>query len=386
MTLKKIVLLGAVALAAAGCSKSPEGAVSAIPTSPTAITIAQPEGTGISRREVVGFPSRSDTLDFRNQLENKYANGLHRPVQQTYVDADGEASWIQEYVNYRVNGCDHNTATQYVLVQVRGGVAAPVCAVRYFPETAVHPPREEVVDFRRQLGNTYQSMGRSAQSAVDAEGAAIWISEYLRYRTSGCDHPDSVQKTLAQVDGAPAAATCLQQCGYYVSPSAVSAPSGGGAFSVQLNRTSGSCEWLAVSEASWVALTRPVTGSDRSSLSFVVAPNTSGSRSGTVRVNYPGGAAFFEVTQSGLSYSLGFQFFDPAVSSNPTTECVINTANSVCTLTAVASGLPASVATYSWQVEYTYDGTKVKTQSGPLPTYLLTESCAGAASGGSVVR
>jgi hypothetical protein len=228
-------------------------------------------------------------------------------------------------------------------------------------------------------------MGRSAQSTVDAEGAAIWISEYLRYRTSGCDHTSAVQKTMAQVDGGPAQATCLETCGYYVSPASVSTPSGGGAFSVELVRTSGTCEWLAVSEAPWVALTQPVTGGDRSRVSFLVAPNSGGSRSGTVRVNYPGGAVFFEVRQNGLAYNLSFQFFDPAVSSNPTTECLIRTTSSVCTLTAVASGLPASIASYDWQVDYSYGGTKSKTQSGGLPTYLLTESCAASSAGASVV-
>ena len=154
---------------------------------------------------------------------------------------------------------------------------------------------------------------------------------------------------------------------------------------MELVRTSGTCDWVAVSEAPWVALTQPVTGGDRSRVSFLVAPNSGGSRSGTVRVNHPGGALFFEVRQLGLSYTLGFQFFDPAVSSNPTTECQIKATSSVCTLTAVATGLPASIASYDWTIDYTYGGTKHKTQTGALPTYLLTESCASSSAGASTV-
>ena len=252
---------------------------------------------------VVNYPQRNETLDFRVQLESKYASKGRTPA-QAYVDMDGEVAWIQEYHRYRVNGCDHDTATRNALAQVDGAAPPQVCAVRFFPETAIYPSREDSVDFRRQLGAKYQAMGRSAQSTVDAEGAGIWISEYLRYRTSGCDHASSVQKTMAQVDGAPASATCLVTCAYYVSPASVSTPSGGGAFSVELVRTSGTCEWVAVSEAPWVALTPPLTGGDRSRVSFLVAPNSGGSRSGTVRVNYPGGAVFFEVRQNGLSYNL----------------------------------------------------------------------------------
>jgi hypothetical protein len=62
------------------------------------------------------------------------------------------------------------------------------------------------VDFRRQLGAKYQAMGRSAQSAVDPDGAAIWLGEYYRYRTSGCDHATATQKVMAQIDGQAAPA------------------------------------------------------------------------------------------------------------------------------------------------------------------------------------
>ena len=383
MTLRRVLFVCAAAVLAARCSRGAERSISAIPTSPSAITLPE-SGGGVSHGAVVNYPQRSDTLDFRQQLESKYASKGRAPA-QTYVDMDGEVAWIQEYHRYRVNGCDHDTATRNALAQVDGAAPPQVCAIRFFPESAIYPSREDSVDFRRQLGAKYQAMGRSAQSAVDAEGAGIWISEYLRYRTSGCDHASAVQKTMTQVDGGAAAATCATTCAYYVSPASVSTPSGGGAFSVELVRTSGTCEWLAVSEAPWVALTQPITGGDRSRLSFLVAPNSGGSRSGTVRVNYPGGASFFEVAQTGLSYNLSFQFFDPAVSSNPTTECLIRTTSSVCTLTAVATGLPASIASYNWQIDYTYGGTKSKNQGGPLPTYLLTESCAASSAGGGVV-
>ena len=83
--------------------------------------------------------------------------------------------------------------------------------------------------------------------------AAIWIAEYLRYRTSGCDHATAVQRTMTQIDGNPAPATCLVQCAYNVdTPAGVSAD--GGTFLAYPRRTSGSCEWAALSEAPWPQL------------------------------------------------------------------------------------------------------------------------------------
>src|SRR5688572_4310411 len=231
-----------------------------MPTAPSAFAPDGGAGTAVARPAIVNFPGREEAVGFRRQLETKYATGLGRRPAQVYVDMEGEVVWIQEYDRYRVNGCDHTVATQYVMSQIDGAAASPVCSARYFPETALYPPRDEVVDFRRQLGNKYQSMGRSAQSSVDANGAATWISEYLRYRTSGCDHATATQKTMTQVDGNPAPASCLVTCEYRVnSPNSIGAA--GGTFSASIQRNSGSCDYIALSESPWLTLARPISGS-----------------------------------------------------------------------------------------------------------------------------
>jgi hypothetical protein len=171
MTLRKFLIVGAV-LVAASCSKNEASPTSAIPTAPSPITLPDPGGAGVSHTTVVNYPQRSDTLDFRAQLESKYA-GKGRTPAQVYVDQDGGVAWIQEYHRYRVNRMRsiRRRGTHW-----RRSTAPPpqVCAVRYFPETAIYPSREDSVDFRRQLGSKKcQAMGRSAQSAVDAEGAGI---------------------------------------------------------------------------------------------------------------------------------------------------------------------------------------------------------------------
>jgi hypothetical protein len=377
-------IVAAVIAFAAACSPNPERpTLSAIPTAPSANDPGEEPG-GVSGPTVVAFPGRADTLDFRRQLETKYTS-MGRTPSQTVVDMEGEATWIGEYQRYRVNGCDHDTATRNVMTIIDGGAPPQVCSVLIFPETAVYPPRDHAVDFRRQLGDKYRSMGRSAQSAVDPDGAAIWISEYLRYRSSGCDHATAVQKTMAQVDGGAASESCLTTCTYAVdSPKSVAAA--GGNFVAEPDRRSGSCNWVAQSEVSWIIVRPPITGGHRSPLSYTVLANTaSDRRTGRIRVTYPGGVANLDVEQSSASHNLSFQFFDPAVSANPTTECQIRGTATICTLNA-ATTFPAAVATYAWRVEYVYGSHKVRTQSGPLSSMSFTEACHGANSpSGSVV-
>ena len=70
----------------------------------------------------------------------------------------------------------------------------------------------------------------------------------------------------------------------------------------------------------------------------------------------------------------------------PTTECQIRTTGTVCTLAATDGGKPAPPGLYDWRVEYNYNGTKVKTQSGSLPTFSFTEACSAVGiTGGAVV-
>lgn len=368
----------------AACSNSPRESVGALPTSPSAVTAAPIGGDSVSHPTVVTFPPRPDGVDFRAQLESKYAAMGRRPA-QVYVDAEGEATWIGEYYRYRVNGCDHDTATQRTLAQIDGAAAGQICSLLAFPENAVYPPREHVVDFRRQLGAKYQAMGRSAQSAVDPDGAAIWMGEYYRYRTSGCDHTTASQKVMTQIDGQAAPATCAVACAYNLATPA-SLPGIGGNFNVQLLRTSGSCDWVALTDDPWITLNGPRAGTDRTVFSYTVAPNTGSPRTGFIRFVYAGGISYLEVRQASPTHNVAFLLYDPAVSPTaPATECLIRTASTTCTLSAVTANLPSAVVSYDWRVDYAYGGTKVRTQVGPASTFAFTESCGASAPEGSLV-
>ena len=150
----------------------------------------------------IGFPPRNESLEFRNQLEVKYRDGLRRGTVPSFTDVEGSVVWIQEYLRYRLNQCDNVGAILRVLTQIRGRGIQAVCGQ---PPAGLiaFPPRDETLKFRQFLETTYRdALGRSpVQTFVDIEGDVVWITEYIRYRVNGCGHADSLGKVLAQIDG-----------------------------------------------------------------------------------------------------------------------------------------------------------------------------------------
>ena len=77
----------------------------------------------------INFPARNLSLDFLRALDAFYRDELRESAPNSFIDLEGKAVWLQEYLRYRVNGCDGPTATTRVFAQIRGGGIAPVCAV-----------------------------------------------------------------------------------------------------------------------------------------------------------------------------------------------------------------------------------------------------------------
>jgi hypothetical protein len=291
----------------AGCSRDPERSVA---TSPTTTAAPEPGSLigptsvapgGVSGKHDVSFPGRDQSFDFRNRLETKYQSGLGRTMAPTFVDREGEVVWTQEYTRYRVNGCDHTTATQRVLAQIAGQAAGSVCGAP--PDgLIIFPPRNESFDFRRQLETRYQQFGRGAsQSAVDAEGGVIWTQEYLRYRVNQCDHSTAVEKVFSQIDGGGVAATCyVPPCVFTVSPTAQAVPAAGGTFSaVVTNRSGANCSFTADTPESFVRIVRGASGSGTTtSVTYTVSSNSGSARTGIIRVRYANASVTLEITQA----------------------------------------------------------------------------------------
>jgi hypothetical protein len=83
---------------------------------------------GAPAEGLIAFPPRTDSFDFRRQLETRYQQ-FGRGASQSSVDAEGGVIWTQEYLRYRVNQCDHPTSVQKVFSQIDGGGVAATCFV-----------------------------------------------------------------------------------------------------------------------------------------------------------------------------------------------------------------------------------------------------------------
>jgi hypothetical protein len=73
-----------------------------------------------ARPDTVSFPPQDETVEFRRLLEDKLRDPSPRPA-STYVDAVGEAVWMQAYLEARVGGCSHGDAVAAVIDRVAGG-------------------------------------------------------------------------------------------------------------------------------------------------------------------------------------------------------------------------------------------------------------------------
>ena len=376
----RIVIAVLVVLAAAACSSPDRARRSGSPVAPSATTVdTTPMGVGgIAGPMDVLFPSRADAFQFRNELETKYQTGLNRGATLSYVDREGDVVWVQEYIRYRVNGCDHATAIARVMTQIDGGAPGGICAEnREF--LILFPPRNEVFNFRLQLETKYQQMGRAQQSSfVDIEGSVIWTQEYMRYRVNRCDHATAVQKVFAQIDGGAPSDTCVPACNYRVNPPGREVGDTQQNLLVDLIGEPGGCGWTAVSDAPWLTFSADhASGTNGITIPYTVAQNVSGGpRTGRIRITWPGGNTIHTVLQQGSQFITSFTMTDSFRSgSTPTTECHLRSTATPCTFTAT-SNLPGTAYTYTWTASYLYGTTtKSPTVTGPSATFTITDAC-----------
>ena len=144
----------------------------------------------------VAFPPYGETDDFRRQLDAKYRDGLRRSPSPTFVDADGAIVWTQEYLRYRISGCDDATSRAAVHTAIRGGAAPPLCDVRV-PERDVlghwvgminmPTPRPFTLDITSRRGDSYSG------TYFDYVPGAVTLT---------WDGEDRVQFTVRFADGA----------------------------------------------------------------------------------------------------------------------------------------------------------------------------------------
>lgn len=68
--------------------------------------------------DIIDFPSRNVSLDFLTELDAFYRDELQRQVELSYVDLEGKAVWLQEYLRYRLTGLTDDDARNQVFNQI----------------------------------------------------------------------------------------------------------------------------------------------------------------------------------------------------------------------------------------------------------------------------
>ncbi|MDA1095173.1 MAG: matrixin family metalloprotease [Acidobacteria bacterium] len=82
---------------------------------------------GVIAAGTIDFPPRNLSLDFLVLLDALYRDELGRGALPSFIDLEGKAVWLQEFLRYRVNGCSDADAVARVIGQIRGEGIAPLC-------------------------------------------------------------------------------------------------------------------------------------------------------------------------------------------------------------------------------------------------------------------
>jgi hypothetical protein len=167
--------------------------------------------------------------------------------------------------------------------------------------------------FSTYIGSGGRDTANPAGLAVDSAGTV-----YLAGNNAGPDlitTPGAFQTTSAN------SGCCYHGFVVKIAPTAfltpplsaqaasVAASAGGG--SVQVNAAAGSA-WLAFSNAAWITITNGASGSGSGVVSFTIAANSGGARSGTIDI---GGQTFTIYQESGSASGLSFAGSMPQVAS-----------------------------------------------------------------------
>jgi hypothetical protein len=175
------------------------------------------------------------------------------------------------------------------------------------------------VDFSYARGNAVTRCGVTTETAIDAGGLGLVDSFFLRPVTS-IGHLAFEWDEVA------------------VSPSAVLAPAAGHVGSIHVFAQ---CSWTATSNVDWIAVTAGAAGSRDGTLSFVIAPNTTGAaRSGSLTI----AGLVVAVEQAAAATA-------PAISGHPLHSSVFS--GSSITLAVTATG--TEPLTYQWFIGMSED-------------------------------
>jgi hypothetical protein len=147
---------------------------------------------------LIAFPPRTDSFDFRRQLEIRYEQ-FARGFSSSTVDPEGGVIWTQEYLRYRVNQCDHPTSVQKVFSQIDGGGVAPTCFVP--PCVFTVTPTTQTVPATGGTFTAVVTRTSGENCTFGAESLASYVS--VGSGSSGSDQTTTVTYTVGPNSGPP---------------------------------------------------------------------------------------------------------------------------------------------------------------------------------------
>jgi Putative binding domain, N-terminal/Viral BACON domain len=121
-------------------------------------------------------------------------------------------------------------------------------------------------------------------------------------------------------------------CSYSISPTSANATVLGGTGTVNVSTTSG-CAWSAGSNASWILIPPGASGTGNGSVQYVVLPNTSGARTGTLTI----AGQTFTLAQAALVCSYAIAPMNQRLGRGGGTATINVSTSSTCTWTASSS-------------------------------------------------
>lgn len=163
--------------------------------------------------ELIAMPPLHELRLFRDALEMVYRRQLQRAPVAPAVLPDTALLWLRRYLRLRLHGCGHDDSAARLVAEMQGKGAQPPCRV-----PSGLPSRAETVGFRQSLDALAASGARALRplaggrpwplTAVDGEGEAVWLQEYVNYRLDGCAHAPAIAGVVAAITGAPRPPAC----------------------------------------------------------------------------------------------------------------------------------------------------------------------------------
>jgi hypothetical protein len=186
---------------------------------------------------------------------------------------------------------------------------------------------------------------------------------------------------LTQIDGNPPPPVCfVPPCVYVADVNPIRASGFAETHRIIMTRKSGTCDWQASTNDSWITL-RETGGGPDGPLNFSLAQNTgAAARTGVIHIRFGDGSLDVLVNQPGGASLIKLDLYDSNRSTGPVPDCYIVFPTQQCQV-GTTSFLPTGISNYEWKAEYSYgDVAKTATQGGINPVFTIQESCGGAGS------